>query len=90
MKKQYLKKFLSETAAAAAGIIPADVECQAASKKRGRSSQDDDEVVSRRPKYLRQSPPLWRDVCRSANDIYDRELPSIEEASHLFGYSTVA
>jgi hypothetical protein len=88
MKKQYLEMFLSETAAGAAGITPVD-DRQAASKKRDRSSQDD-EVVSRRPKYLRQSPPLWRDVCRTANDIYDRELPSIEEASHLFGYSTAA
>jgi hypothetical protein len=87
MKKQYLKKFLAETAAAAAGLTTAD-EPQKASMKRSRSSEED-EVATKRPKYLRQSPPLWRDACRSASNIYDRELPSLEEASHLFGYSAV-
>ena len=56
------------------------------SKKRSR--EDEEEVVTNRPKYLRKSTPLWRDACRSAGDIYDRELPSLEEASHLFGYAS--
>lgn len=86
MKKQYLKKFLAETAAAAAGIVPAEEEAsEAASKKRAR--EEEDEPETNRPKYLRRSPPIWRDACRSADNIYDRELPSLEEASHLFGYS---
>jgi len=86
MKKQYLKKFLAETAAAVAGITSASEEPRKASKKRSRSNEDE-EIATNRPKFLRKSTPLWRDACRSAGDIYDRELPSLEEASHLFGYS---
>lgn len=55
-----------------------------ASKKRAR---EEDENVAFRPKYLRQSLPTWRDACRSAENVYDRELPSLEEASHLFGFA---
>ena len=88
MKKQYLKKFLAETAAAAAGLSAADEPMpEKASKKRPRTSED--ESVTHRPKYLRKCTTIWRDACRTANDLYDDELPSLEEASNLFGFSAV-
>ena len=86
MKKQYLKKFLAETAAAVAGIETTEEPQKTPSSKK--RSRENEEVVTNRPKYLRKSTPLWRDACRSAGDIYDRELPSLEEASHLFGYAS--
>lgn len=90
MKKQYLKEFLAETAAAAGGFSTTEErKPDKASKKRPRSNEEDDECATERPKYLRKCTDLWRDACRTANDMYDRELPSLEEASHLFGYSAV-
>ena len=29
----------------------------------------------------------WRDACRKARHLYDESLPTLEEATHLFGYA---
>jgi Homeobox KN domain len=45
-------------------------------------------VVSPRPKYRRFSIDIWKEACQTANDVYDdQELPSLEEATRLFGYA---
>lgn len=39
-----------------------------------------------RKKYRQDSPSVWRDVCKAATHGYDNELPSLEEATILFGF----
>jgi hypothetical protein len=59
--------------------------------KRSRSvwnhDDDEEEVQTPRQKYQRASVDLWKEVCLSTINGYDRELPSLEEASQLFGFS---
>jgi Homeobox KN domain len=41
-----------------------------------------------RPKYRRYSIDIWKEACQTANHVYDDdELPSLEEATRLFGYT---
>lgn len=47
------------------------------------------EVATPRPKFRRVSFELWKDACRTAENVYDNELPSLEEAVTLFGYAVV-
>jgi hypothetical protein len=47
------------------------------------------ELTVPRPKFRRFSVELWKDACRSAEHVYDNELPSLEEAVTLFGYAVV-
>ena len=43
---------------------------------------------SPRPKYRRHSIDIWKEACQTANHVYDdQELPSLEEATRLFGYA---
>jgi hypothetical protein len=77
---------MGETAASAAGHPTASKATQEVSRKQPRSTEAD-EADTHRPKFLRKCTSTWRDACRVAKDGYDRELPSLEEASHLFGYS---
>ena len=45
-------------------------------------------MVSPRPKYRRRSIDVWKEACQTANHVYDDdELPSLEEATRLFGYA---
>jgi Homeobox KN domain len=44
-------------------------------------------TVSPRPKYRRQSIDAWKEACQTANHVYDDDLPSLEEATRLFGYT---
>jgi Homeobox KN domain len=45
-------------------------------------------IVSPRPKYRRFSIDIWKEACQTANHVYDdQELPSLEEATRLFGYA---
>ena len=41
-----------------------------------------------RRKYRRQSVELWKAACQTASHVYDQNLPSLEEAAQLFGYSS--
>ena len=44
--------------------------------------------LSPRPKYRRRSIDVWKEACQTANHVYDDdELPSLEEATRLFGYA---
>lgn len=47
------------------------------------------ELTVPRPKFRRVSFELWKDACRSAENVYDNDLPSLEEAVTLFGYAVV-
>ena len=42
--------------------------------------------TSKRPMYLQEDTKKWRDVCRNAQHFFDEELPTLEEAAHMFGY----
>jgi len=52
-----------------------------------RKFEEDDEQPSPRPKYRRVSFDLWKEACQNTTNIYDNGLPSLEEATQLFGYS---
>jgi hypothetical protein len=43
-------------------------------------------VSAPRPKYRRVSVDLWKEACQMAKNGYDEALPSLEEATQLFGY----
>lgn len=72
MKKHYLKLHLADAATY--------------SSKRVREEQQQDHDNTPRKKYRRRSLQLWRDACKSATHLYDDALPSLEEASQLFGF----
>ena len=45
-------------------------------------------ILSHRSKYRRRSIDVWKEACQTANHVYnDDELPSLEEAARLFGYT---
>mmetsp|Transcript_30549 Transcript_30549/g.43327 ORF Transcript_30549/g.43327 Transcript_30549/m.43327 type:complete len:393 (+) Transcript_30549:755-1933(+) len=59
--------------------------------KRKRDDQEAPTVslhMTRRPKYDKENPLLWRTACALARDIHDDSLPSLEEAAHLFGFAS--
>jgi hypothetical protein len=43
--------------------------------------------VTPRKKFRRSSIETWRDACQEAADIYCESLPTLEEATRLFGYT---
>eukprot|EP00980_Cylindrotheca_fusiformis_P005463 scaffold1169_cov120-Cylindrotheca_fusiformis.AAC.13 len=53
---------------------------------RKRVHYQEEPVQTPRKKYRRISLDLWRDACQNANHAYDESLPSLEEATQLFGY----
>jgi hypothetical protein len=73
MKKQYLKLYLDEQS------VPA-------TSKRNRI-EDHVEVQTPRRKYRCESFDLWKDACLSTRNGYDYTLPSLEEATQLFGFT---
>jgi hypothetical protein len=52
------------------------------------SPDEDNAPTMPRPKYRRMSVELWKEACQMANHVYDQELPSLEEATQLFGYTS--
>lgn len=40
-----------------------------------------------RKKFCLESPSLWKKACQTADGVYDIDLPTLEEASLLFGFS---
>jgi CRP-like cAMP-binding protein len=79
LKKQYLRKYLTESFVA----IPL---LQVVHRKRALETAEV-EVATPRPKYRRVSLDMWKEACRTAKNVYDDALPSLEEAAQLFGYS---
>lgn len=74
MKKQYLNQYLEETASSSFSFK--------------RSMETSDEVeMSPRKKFCRISPGLWKEACKAAEDLYDTDLPTLEEAALLFGFA---
>jgi hypothetical protein len=73
MKKQFLKLYLDEQS------VPS-------TPKRNRV-ENYVEVQTPRPKYRRVSFDLWKEACLSTNNGYDHTLPSLEEATQLFGFT---
>lgn len=71
VKKQYLKLYVSENRVA---------------PKRSLDGGDE-QVQTPRRKYRRASVEVWKEVCLSTGNSYDQVLPSLEEASQLFGFS---
>jgi hypothetical protein len=85
IKKQYLQRFWDELERD--GFVGMSLmSARAGSKKRARADETSNVVELHRPKYQRQCITLWKDACRSADNGYDAELPSLEEATKLFGY----
>jgi hypothetical protein len=82
VKKQYLQRFWDELEMDGFGSMSQS----AGSKKRARAEETSNVVELHRPKYQRQCITLWKEACRSADNGYDADLPSLEEATKLFGY----
>jgi Homeobox KN domain len=91
MKKHYLATYLLETSQAEEAAIL--IACGGtASLEETPSKKRKEEVVhivplTPRPKYRRRSVELWKEACQTAHHVYDQDLPSLEEATLLFGYS---
>jgi len=75
LKKECLQQFVDERAAHAL-----------ASRKR-KVTEFEPVASFPRPKYRRRSLQLWREACQTADHGYDHQLPSLEEAATLFGFS---
>jgi len=86
IKKHYLAVFLAETAVANT--------MKTTSKKRQAvhvvTPDDNNDVPSPMPrrKFRRHSVELWKEACQTANHVYCQTLPSLEEATQLFGYTS--
>ena len=76
LKKHFLSVYFAEKAASNNKKRSVDALFQAVEK------------VAPRPKYRRISLDTWKSACMKACDGYDESLPSLEEASRLFGYNT--
>jgi hypothetical protein len=88
-KKHYLKVYMAEVAEAskARNEIRATAWTKRARSPAGNEATAED-PLSPRAKFRRVSVQLWQDACRSASHGYDHDaLPTLEEASQLFGYS---
>jgi hypothetical protein len=57
---------------------------------RAKRTVDEESVQSPNKKFRRISLNLWRDVCQNADHAYDESLPSLEEATQLFGFDVCA
>lgn len=94
LKKRFLSSYLEEQAAAAEAAAAAKAAAAAAAaqetKKRRATCAlfDAVENVSPRDKFRRVSLDVWKDACKNACHMYDESLPSLEEATQLFGYAT--
>jgi hypothetical protein len=90
IKKHYLKVFLTGSSNTAA-IVPVPVMVPPTLPKRKRDVVETtaDPLIVLRPKYARKNEPhYWRGACADAAHLRDSALPSLEEAAHLFGYSS--
>ena len=94
IKKHYLALYLIEMAALASASSDSHVNI----KKRPAISvhvvtpdASEEPALSEecpRRKYRRQSVQLWKEACQTASHVYDQNLPSLEEAAQLFGYTS--
>ena len=76
LKRAYLKQYLEETNT---NSTPVTVK---------RTIRDVPEVeMSPRKKFCVKSPSVWMEACKAAADLYDTDLPTLEEATLLFGFS---
>lgn len=73
LKRSYLKMYLGD-------------EVPETHSKRPMQQNTQMELTPRK-KFRRESASLWRESCRSAEDLYDTSLPTLEEAALLFGFS---
>jgi hypothetical protein len=92
VKKQYLRVYLDQLRWSRPSLP--------AKKRRQEQFAQEEQTVeessypspwqsSPRNKFRRVSFELWRDACHSAsNTFHDDSLPTLEEASQLFGYAS--
>ena len=87
VKKSLLSVYYAELLAASASDLPTS----SGSKRSALhvvAPDDSHEPLTPRAKYRRMSVELWKEACQTANHVYDQELPSLEEATQLFGYTS--
>lgn len=72
LKRKFLKLYLEEQGSTQA-------------KRTVRSVSETD--LSPRKKFRLESPKVWKEACKAAADLYDTDLPTLEEATLLFGFS---
>ena len=87
VKKSLLSVYYAEILAASASDSPTS----SGSKRSALhvvAPDDSHEPLTPRAKYRRMSVELWKEACQTANHVYDQELPSLEEATQLFGYTS--
>ena len=74
----------TESREKASGTSSTQVSATSHSKRKLRGL---DGVQRPRKKFRRCTLEVWREVCQNATNVYDEDLPSMEEASRMFGYA---
>jgi hypothetical protein len=82
LKRKYLKHFVEELYGDAATVSPAPPGPVDLTKRVRQETE-----ATPRKKFRRESLEMWRKACVTAQDIYDHDLPTLEEATLLFGFS---
>ena len=77
LKRRYLKHFIEEVYAVTATSAPVT----------STTGVHPEPESTPRKKFRRESLEMWKEACGTAQDIYDRDLPTLEEATLLFGFS---
>lgn len=66
---------------------PSNIACHRVTPQKSKRKVDEEEQVQTpRKKFRTVSFELWRSSCENACHAYDESLPSLEEATQLFGY----
>ena len=87
LKKYYLKLFNSQHSSLGEGEPLLSL--TAKRKRTNAPAVIEDDVVEcvPRTKFRRASVQLWKEACQTADCVYGNELPSLEEATTLFGFA---
>lgn len=83
---QKVSEHESEQASGESSSPDAAIHCQQAITSSSKRYSQQEPVQSPRKKFRRFSLELWRESCQSAISAYDNDLPTLEEATQLFGY----
>lgn len=89
LKKRLLTIYFEERDRALADKAVAEAKKRSAAALLLSKAVDDSQTenVSPRPKFRRISIDIWKDACRKATHAHDESLPSLEEATQLFGFT---
>lgn len=79
LKRKFLKLYLEEC-----GMTSVNTPVKRSLEEGHRSTEAEN---TPRKKFCMESPSLWKKACETADGVYDIDLPTLEEATLLFGFS---